>query len=67
MPWKLLGIVTSMSLPELGDVTAAALATTPRSRGCGCVSGRLRGSMWPCAPVQRVPMRVCLGVCASWR
>lgn len=40
MPWKLLGLVTNMNLPELSDVTAPALATTPRSRGCGCKSGR---------------------------
>ena len=60
MPWKLLGTVTNMHLPDLGDVTVPALAITPRNRGLRC-------SRWLCAPVQRVPMRMCPGMYASWR
>lgn len=40
MPWKLLGTVTNMHLPDLGDVTVPALAITPRKRGLRC-------SRWP--------------------
>lgn len=60
MPWKLLKTVTNTHLPELGDVTVPALAITPRNRGLRC-------SGWLCAPVQRVPVKMCPGVYASWR
>lgn len=39
MSWRLLGTVTNVNFDEPSVVTASALATTPRSRGCGFKAG----------------------------